>query len=160
MLSSPIFDVQLFWSNTSLKELMMPYPQFDRTRLHLKPLHERVNDLDLSVMLYPDSPYERMESPQLDFLAAEIRKARQRGAPVVVMLGAHVIRRGNSPLLIDLMKRGFINHIALNGAVAIHDFEFALIGETTESVARYIAEGQFGLWQETGGINEAMKTAY
>lgn len=138
----------------------MPYPKFDRTHLHLKPLRERVNDLDLSVMLYPDSPYERIENPQLDFLAAEIREARQRGAPVVVMLGAHVIRRGNSPLLIDLMKRGFINHIALNGAVAIHDFEFALIGETTESVARYITEGQFGLWEETGGINEAMKTAY
>lgn len=137
----------------------MPYPQFDRTKLNLKPLRERVNDLDLSVMLYPDSPYERMESPELDFLAAEIRQASRRNAAVVVMMGAHVIRRGNSPLLIDLMKRGFIHHIAMNGAVAIHDFEFALIGETTESVARYIAEGQFGLWQETGQINDAMKIA-
>ena len=75
------------------------------------------------------------------------------------MMGAHVIRKGNSPLLIDLMKRKIVTHLAMNGAGAIHDFEFALIGETTESVARYISEGQFGLWNETGRLNEVMITA-
>jgi len=137
----------------------MPYPQFDRSKLRLKPLVERKNDLDLSVMIYPETPYESMENPDLDFLAERIRSARKNGAPVVLMLGAHVLRCGNSPLLIDLMRRGLVTHIALNGAGAIHDYEFALIGETTESVARYISEGQFGLWVETGGINEAMVTA-
>jgi len=63
------------------------------------------------------------------------------------------------PLLIDLLKRRLITHFALNGAGSIHDFEFAMIGATTESVAKYISEGQFGLWNETGRINDAAKAA-
>lgn len=137
----------------------MPYKKFDRSKLSLKPLSERVNDLDLSVLIYPDSPVARIEDPKFDFLAGRMLAAKNIGAPVILMLGAHVIRRGNSPLLIDLMEKGIISHIALNGAGAIHDYEFALIGETTESVARYISEGQFGLWKETGGINDAMGVA-
>lgn len=137
----------------------MPYPQFDRSKLIVKPLAERKNDLTRSVMIYPDSPYDRIAQPDLDTLAERICTARKNGAPVVLMLGAHVLRKGNNPLLIDLMKRGLVNHISLNGAGAIHDFELALIGETTESVAHYISEGQFGLWQETGRINDAMVIA-
>ena len=71
------------------------------------------------------------------------------------MLGAHVLRKGAAPLLIDLMQRGLVSHLALNGAGAIHDFEMALIGRTCESVARYVSRGQFGLWSETGGLNDA-----
>jgi hypothetical protein len=137
----------------------MPYPQFDRSKLILKPLGERINDLDLSVMVYPDSSYERMMHADLDTLASRITAARQRGAPVVLMMGAHVLRKGNTPLLIDLIQRKLVTHIAMNGAGAIHDFEFALIGETTENVAKYISEGQFGLWNETGRINDAMVRA-
>jgi len=137
----------------------MPYPLFDRAKLQLKPLRERQNDLALDVLLYPDSPYEKMDQPDLETLAGRVIAARRQGAPVVLMMGAHVLRRGNSPLLIDLMRRNLITHIAMNGAVAIHDFEFALIGATTESVAKYISEGQFGLWQETGQINDAMLIA-
>jgi hypothetical protein len=137
----------------------MPYPQFDRSKLILKPLAERKNDLDLSVLVYPDSAYQRIDQPDLDAITARILAARRQGAPVILMMGAHVIRKGNSPLLIDLMKRNIVTHIALNGAGVIHDFEFALIGETTESVARYISEGQFGLWNETGRINDVMVTA-
>jgi hypothetical protein len=137
----------------------MPYPQFDRSKLILKPLGERKNDLDLSVMVYPDSAYESVPQPDLDAISTRIIAARQQGAPVILMLGAHVLRRGNSPLLIDLMKRKIVTHIALNGAGVIHDFEFALIGETTESVAKYISEGQFGLWNETGRINDVMVSA-
>jgi hypothetical protein len=55
------------------------------------------------------------------------------------------------------MERGLISHIAMNGAGPIHDWEFALIGATTESVARYIQTGEFGLWQETGRINDAIR---
>jgi hypothetical protein len=137
----------------------MPYPQFDRSKIRLKPLRERQNDLTLDVLIFPESPYERLDQPDLEMLARRITHARQHGAPVVVMMGAHVLRRGNSPLLIDLMRRNLITHIAMNGAVAIHEFEFALIGETTESVAKYISEGQFGLWEETGQINDAMLLA-
>jgi hypothetical protein len=73
------------------------------------------------------------------------------------MMGAHVIKQGLSRFVIDLMERGVITHVGVNGAGVIHDFELALIGATTESVARYIQVGQFGLWEETGRINEATK---
>ena len=77
-------------------------------------------------------------------------------AACVVMLGAHVLRAGVQRFLIDLMERGLITHVAMNGAGPIHDWEFALIGATTESVARYIQTGEFGLWRETGRMNEAI----
>jgi hypothetical protein len=73
-----------------------------------------------------------------------------------MMMGAHVIRAGTAPYLLRLMEKGFITHFALNGAGSIHDFEFAEIGATTESVARYISEGQFGLWTEDARHNEAV----
>ncbi len=72
-------------------------------------------------------------------------------------MGAHVIRNGVSCYLIELMKKGLIDHIAFNGACAIHDYELALIGATTESVARYIRTGEFGMWNETGYINDYIK---
>jgi hypothetical protein len=65
-----------------------------------------------------------------------------------------VIKQGLSRQVIDLMERGLLTHIAMNGSGPIHDYELALIGKTTESVARYINEGQFGLWQETGQLND------
>jgi hypothetical protein len=58
------------------------------------------------------------------------------------------------------MGRGLVTHIALNGAGAIHDYELALIGATSESVARYVRTGEFGLWKETGGINDAARAGY
>jgi len=134
----------------------MPFPMFDRSRLQLKPLSERIHDLSLDVMQYPGDPIPAFDHPDLPVIADRVVKAHRAGAPVILMLGAHVLRKGNSPLLIDLMKQGIVTHIALNGAGVIHDFEFALIGATTESVPRYISEGQFGLWTETGYINDAV----
>ena len=75
-------------------------------------------------------------------------------------MGAHVIREGNANYIIDLMERKIITHIGFNGAGVIHDYEFAKIGATTESVAHYITEGQFGLWQETGEINDIVLRGY
>src|SRR5262245_39979679 len=72
-------------------------------------------------------------------------------------MGAHVLRAGVARFLIDLMERGLISHIAMNGAGPIHDWEFALIGATTESVARYIQTGEFGLWHETGRMNDVIR---
>jgi hypothetical protein len=71
-------------------------------------------------------------------------------------MGAHVLRAGVSRYLIDMMERGDLTHLAMNGAGPIHDWELALIGATTESVARYIRTGEFGLWQETGRMNDAI----
>jgi hypothetical protein len=138
----------------------MPFKTFDRSRLKLKPLGEREHDLSRDRLIYPDSLYERSEQAALPVLADRIRKARANGSAVILMLGAHVLRRGTGPLLIDLMRRGLVTHIALNGAGAIHDYELALIGETCESVARYVRSGEFGLWEETGGINYAARAGY
>ncbi|OGD21358.1 MAG: hypothetical protein A2W03_04740 [Candidatus Aminicenantes bacterium RBG_16_63_16] len=133
----------------------MPFEKFDRSRLKLRPLAERQSDLTRSVLVYPENPYERSENPAFPVIAARIREARTKASAVILMLGAHVLRRGMAPLLIDLMKRGLVTHIALNGAGAIHDYELALTGATSESVARYVRTGEFGLWTETGGINLA-----
>src|SRR5207247_2473431 len=70
------------------------------------------------------------------------------------MMGAHVLRAGVQRFIIDLMEKGYLSLVAMNGGGMIHDYEFSLIGATTESVARYISEGQFGLWQETGKLND------
>lgn len=133
----------------------MPFKLFDRSRLELKPLSERQHDITQAVMIDPDAP-PVFEHPSIDVLADRIRRAKQSRSTVLWMMGAHVIRTGNGPHLIRLMKEGFVTHFALNGAGAIHDFELAMIGATTESVARYISEGRFGLWTESGKINDAV----
>jgi len=66
------------------------------------------------------------------------------------MIGAHVVKRGLSPILIDLMERGIITHLASNGAAVIHDFEIALQGNTSEDVAKSLEDGSFGMAEETG----------
>ena len=133
----------------------MPFEMFDRSRLALKPLDARVHDLTIDVMKSPvaDNGYRH---PTIDLLADRIRRAKALGANVTMMLGGHVIRAGVAPSMIAMMESGYITHFAMNGAAAIHDFEFALIGATTESVAKYISEGQFGLWKETGLYNDAV----
>ena len=137
----------------------MPYPLFDRSRLRLRPLSERENDLDLSDLLPLEAEIEDLDNEDLRTVAARMVGARERGAAVILSMGAHVIRAGVSRFIIDLMERGVLTHVAMNGAGPIHDFELALIGATTESVARYIRTGEFGLWEDTGRLNEAAKTA-
>ena len=132
----------------------MPFAQFDRSQLRLLPLQERVHDVSRSCMIFPDAQHEPFEHEALGELADRIVAASRAGRAIIFACGAHVIRKGNGPLLIDLMKRGLLGHVALNGAGAIHDFELAMIGSTCESVARYVASGQFGLWNETGRINQ------
>lgn len=136
----------------------MPFDLFDRKKLNLKNLNEREHDLNLEIMLELEDDIPEFKHQGIEILSDRIIEAKRNGASVIMMMGAHVIRSGVSIFLIELMKRGLINHFALNGACAIHDFEFALIGATTENVAKYISEGQFGLWTETGMINEAAKS--
>ena len=75
------------------------------------------------------------------------------------MMGAHVLRAGVNRHIIDLLERGVFDVIAVNGAGVIHDYELARVGATTESVARYIRTGEFGLWRETGELNDWVKEA-
>ena len=138
----------------------MPYPIFDRERLKLRPLSERVHDLTRDVIMNLDDPVPPFDNLNLEILAERILAAKEHNATVMIMMGAHVIRSGVNRFLIDLMEKGYISLIGTNGACAIHDLEFAMIGKTTESVARYIQEGQFGLWEETGQVNAAAVYAH
>ncbi len=137
----------------------MPYPTFDRSRLRLQPLAQRKSDLDLSFILALEDEPPPFDHPDLPALAEAVVRARRAGAAVIMIIGAHVVRAGVSRFVIDLLERGVVTHLASNGAAPIHDFEFALAGETTESVARYIRTGEFGLWEETGRLNEAARQA-
>jgi len=134
----------------------MPFPIFDRTQLKLKPLTERVHDMGLPQLMNLADPTPPFDHPDLDTLAQHIVSAHRRDGQVILMMGAHMLKVGLSRFIIDLMERRIITHVAMNGAGPIHDFELALIGASTESVARYIQEGQFGLWADTGRINEAI----
>jgi hypothetical protein len=93
-------------------------------------------------------------------LVARIVEARRAGREVGVALGAHVLKVGLSPLVIDLMRRGFVTHVATNGAGAIHDWETAWQGATSEDVGANLADGSFGFWRETfDALNGACKRA-
>lgn len=137
----------------------MPYPTFDRNRLQLKPLAERINDMVLAEVLPLGADVPPFENPDLPVVAERVARAYRDGRPVILMMGAHVIKVGLSRFVIDMMDRGIISHVAMNGAGPIHDFELSLIGASTESVSHYIQDGQFGLWEETGRINQAIQEA-
>jgi hypothetical protein len=137
----------------------MSFAQFDRRQLRMQPLGKRIHDLDRSCLIFPDTPREPFFHEALAEIADLIVTAAENQRAVIFACGAHVLRKGNGPLLIDLMRRGLLGLVALNGAGAIHDFELAMIGATTESVARYVSTGEFGLWQETARFNEAAVAA-
>jgi hypothetical protein len=135
----------------------MPFPAFDRSRLRIRPLAERDHDIDLSVLLPLDAALPGDVDPALPVLGRRLVEARRRGAARILLLGAHVLRAGVARHLIDLLERGLVDHVAMNGAGPIHDWELALVGATTESVARYIRTGEFGLWRETGRMNDVIR---
>jgi len=135
----------------------MPFSAFDRSRLTIKPLAQRQHDLDLSTIFPLDAPLPEFAHPAVPILGRRLAAGKKSGAARIALMGAHVLRAGVSRYLIDMMERGLLSHIAMNGAGPIHDWELALIGATTESVARYIQTGEFGLWQETGRMNDAIR---
>src|SRR4030042_5289593 len=131
---------------------------FESTKLNIKPLQERINEINISII----KNIENVESysEKIKSVAIDIVEAKTKRKEIILMMGGHVIRSGLQNYIIDLMERAYISCIATNGAGVIHDFEFALIGATTENVARYIKDGQFGLWHETGQINDTINAAY
>ncbi len=133
------------------------YPQFDRARLAIKPLAQRAHDIQHASLLALDERPPEISAAgmqTLTRLGERLVVARATNATRLMLTGAHVIRAGVGRQLIDLMERGLISHIGMNGAGPIHDYELARIGATCESVARYISEGQFGLWRETAELND------
>lgn len=96
---------------------------------------------------------------QLNRCVQAIRRACEKNAAVILMYGAHLIKNGGAALLIELMRRGWVTHLATNGAGSIHDWEFAFGGVSTENVRENVAKGIFGAWNETGkNIHLALMT--
>ena len=90
--------------------------------------------------------------------ASELARRRRSGGAIVLGMGAHPIKVGLSPLIIDLVERGVLGAVAMNGAGIVHDFELALAGHTSEDVAEHLADGSFGMAEETGRfLNEAAR---
>lgn len=133
---------------------MSRYPLFDRGRIELKRLSQRGCELRAEDVLPLAAPSPGYEHPGFGDLVESVVAARRAGRPVVAMIGGHPIKLGLSRFLIDLMERRLITHLATNGAGVIHDYELALGAGTSESVPRWIKVGQFGLWSETGGLND------
>ncbi|HEX8353639.1 MAG TPA: hypothetical protein VF611_12110, partial [Pyrinomonadaceae bacterium] len=93
-------------------------------------------------------------------IAARMRRARGLGRPVIWGVGGHVVKTGLAPLVIDLMRRGFVSAIACNGSVLVHDAEVALVGSTSEDVDATLGAGAFGAADETGRLlNDAAREA-
>jgi len=133
---------------------------FDRKKLNIKPISDRENDIDTSIIRKLDACSVSKIDKRIHSVAECIICAKKKSSVSIMFLGGHVIRSGVQKYIIDLMERGYISCIAMSGAGIIHDFEFALIGATTECVARYIKDGQFGLWKETGVLNDIINEAY
>ena len=133
---------------------MSRYSLFDRKQLLLAPIAGRQSDVRAERAAQLAQSQVCQDCAEVRAVAAAIRQARLDGRPVVLMIGGHPIKLGLSRFLIDLIEKGFITCLATNGAGLIHDFELACMGETSEDVARWIRVGQFGLWQETGRLNE------
>jgi len=144
-------------SSAAIEELKI----FDRNKLKIKPLSKRVSKSKINDILVksntktPEIADKNLE--KIINLASSIKKAKKGNHPIIFSFGAHFIKNGLSLLLIELMKKGYVTHILGNGAVSIHDWELSYLGKTEEDVIRYIKEGQFGLWDETGKyLNHAL----
>ncbi len=136
----------------------MPYPSVDLTHVKTYPLVKRENRVALEDLVFPTTAYASFANPELLEVSARIAQARKNGKAFIFMFGAHVIKRGLAPLLIDLLKRGVITHLASNGAATIHDFEIALQGHTSEDVVKSLEDGSFGMAEETGlWMNQAIQ---
>ena len=134
---------------------------FNRSRLNIKPLSERISKSNTSIFVNPNSTPPEIsneEKEKLMQLANQMKLAKENNKPIIFAFGAHMIKNGLSPILIDLMKKGYVSHTLTNGAATIHDWELAHHGKTEEDVKFYVNQGQFGIWHETGfHMNEAIK---
>jgi hypothetical protein len=148
-----------------------PYEEFDLSAVRTYPLSSRkskVRAADFGRAHQPGSSFAAwlgslprvLGARDLVAVAGAVLEARRRDAGIIWGLGAHVIKTGVSPVIIDLMHRGFVSAVAMNGAGMIHDFEVALSGATSEDVDETLGAGQFGMAEETGRIlNDAIRAA-
>jgi hypothetical protein len=132
----------------------MPYPKFDRNQLIIKKLAERRNKVFIEKDQIPvtseSSNLSKSDKELINKTAQRIRIARQKQRSIILTFGAHTIKNGIAPVLIELLRKGWITHLATNGAGIIHDWEFAFQGKSGEDVRENVKNGQFGIWDETG----------
>lgn len=146
-----------------------PAPEpLDLARVRTYPLSSRHSKVTVADFARPVSPGGTVAAlveslprvlgaESLRYLVADIRRARAAGKPIVWGLGAHVLKVGLSPVIVDLMERGLATALALNGAGIVHDFEIAVAGQTSEDVSAGLGAGQFGMARETGEeVNRAI----
>ncbi len=145
------------------------YPLLKKKNFKSIPLHERqslVHANDFTYPYVPGSGFAGFLNSLPRFYAAKellefcqhVKTARKKGKPIILGLGVETINVGLSPIIIDLMERGWISALAVTGAFMIHDFEIALVGKTSENIAENLHKGRFGNAEETGlFLNVALK---
>lgn len=149
-----------------MSAVIFGYEEFDSSDVKTYPLASRpskVSTRDLAAPWDPSTGFDGwiqslpnlLAAADLRAVVAAMREAHGAGRGIVWGLGAHVIKAGLSPVIIDLMERGLVSALALNGAGLIHDYELALAGSTSEDVDAVLGKGHFGMSEETGrGLNE------
>ncbi|MEX0737326.1 MAG: hypothetical protein WEB62_01680, partial [Bacteroidota bacterium] len=138
--------------------------------ISIKTRKSKVSPKDFARVLHPhaarltdfiDSLPKILVGNELRDLVGDIVRSRKKNKPVILMMGAHVVKVGLSPVIIDLVRRGIVTHVAMNSAAAIHDVETAMWGQTSEDVSTNILDGRFGMARETGEfINKALVKAF
>lgn len=152
---------------------MSKYQQIDLSKIKLISIKKRkskVTQNDFAKVLDPaaatladffDSLPHILIGNDLRNLVEDILESRKKDKPVILMIGAHVIKVGLAPLVCDLVREGIVTHVAMNSAAAIHDVESAMWGHTSEDVAENILDGKFGMSKETGEfINKSLSSAH
>ena len=149
----------------------MSYKEADLTRLTTVPVAGRRNKVDQSLLATPpgtDRTFAAFLTSLPDVLAARdlrqlvqsVARAHRNRRAVVLLLGGHVVKVGLGPLINAWLAEGIVSHVAMNGAAAIHDFELAAFGGTSEDVEAGLADGSFGMAEETGAeMNQAIEAA-
>lgn len=136
----------------------VPHPQphaaLDLRRIKTCPLAERRSLTRAEAILIPPTAEPPAVDPTvqatLKAAVAAVREARRRQAAVMLIYGAHLLRNGAALIVEELLGNGWVTHLATNGAGTIHDWEYAWLGRSTESVRENVATGTFGTWEETG----------
>ena len=143
-----------------------PYEEFDLSAVRTYPLASRVSKAHAhdfakvpapggSVGAFVDGLPDILAGADFKAVVSAVRAAGESGGGVIWGIGAHVIKTGLSPVLIDLMDRGYVSALAMNGAGVIHDFELALSGSTSENVDEALGPGRFGMAEETATLLNA-----
>jgi len=131
----------------------MTIKPLDLSCLKVFPLSERKHLTRADdILIDPDTtpqPATAENATHIERCAAQIRAAQQRGAAIMLIYGAHLLRNGAAQILSRMMERGWLTHLATNGAGTIHDWEYSWFGASTESVEMNVAAGTFGTWHET-----------